>query len=88
MSQLPKRKSKAPERFEVMENRSFSVDYQVKKNKDESLQKKMYQVNYREATKAMAELDEKKDEEKGQKAGKNKIGKKDTNKENHKAKEK
>ena len=96
MSQLLKRKSKAPERFEVMEKGSFSVDYQKKKYKDESLQKMMYQDNYKEATKAMAELDDKK-EVKVQKAGKQirkaksdkKItGGKDSNTENQKDKEK
>ena len=78
MSQLPKRKAKAPERFQVMEKGSFSVDYQNKKESDDLLQRKMYQANYKEATKAMAELDDQTDENKKQKAGKEKYKKKQT----------
>ena len=93
MSQLPKRKPKAPERFQVMEKRSFSADYQKKKENVNSLQKQMYQLNYKEATKAMAEIDEKKHEDKKQKVGKTKSGEKKSggkysNKENQKKEEK
>ena len=98
MSQLPKRKAKAPERFQVMEKGSFSVDYQKKKEFDDLLQKKMYQVNYKEATKAMAELDDQTHENKTQKAekekskkektAKKKSGEKNSNKENQSIEEK